>query len=346
MEMRTLGESGLRVSALGLGTMTWGSQNTETEAHAQMDYALDAGITFWDTAELYPVPPQADTCGRTETWIGSWLRRRGRRDAVILASKAVGRAEFCPWIRDGRACLDAANLRAALEGSLRRLGTDYLDLYQLHWPDRQANRFGQRGYHHAPDPSDTPLEESLTALQTFIQEGKVRAIGLSNETPWGVMTTLKLHETRGLPRPASIQNPYNLLNRSFETGLAEVALRENCPLLAYAPLAAGALTGKYLHGVLPPGSRRTIDPRQFRYATLNADPAINDYIHIARRYGLKPNQMAIAFILRQPFVGSVLLGATSLSQLISNSAAHNLNLSDDVLREIEAVHARYPDPCP
>jgi len=347
MQYRSLGRTGLSVSAIGLGTMTWGCQNTEAEGHAQMDAALDRGINFWDTAEMYAVPPTADSYGRTESIIGSWFQSRGGRDKVILASKIIGApAGGFGWVREGKSRLDRANLFAAVEASLSRLKTDYIDLYQLHWPDRVANRFGNRVYSHKPEKDGVPIEETLAALGELVTAGKIRHIGLSNDTPWGVMRFLPAAEVAGLPRVASIQNAYNLLNRTFEQGLSEVALREDVGLLAYAPLGAGTLTGKYLNGAMPAGSRRAIDPRPSRYVTVNADAATEAYLDIARRHGLSPSQMAIAFTLRQPFVTSSLIGATTMETLVSNMDAIDVTLSDEVLAEIDAVHDRLPDPCP
>lgn len=347
MQYRPLGRTGLSVSAIGLGTMTWGRQNSEAEGHAQMDYALGEGVNFWDTAEMYAIPPTADTYGRTEEIIGTWFKATGKRDKVILASKVIGFTDGgFPWVRNGQAKLDRANIFAAVEDSLRRLQTDYIDVYQLHWPDRPTNRFGARNYVHQPEKDGTPIEETLAALDELVKSGKVRHIGVSNETPWGVMQFLKLAEDKGLPRIASIQNAYNLLNRTFEQGLAEVCLREDVGLLAYSPLAAGTLSGKYLDGAVPAGSRRSLDHRKSRYATVNADVTTAAYLDVARRHGLSPTQMAIAFTLHQPFVASSLIGATTMEDLKSNIAAVNLTLSDEVLKDIEAVNARYPDPCP
>ncbi len=347
MQYRPLGRTGLSVSAIGLGTMTWGRQNTEAEGHEQMDYALDQGVTFWDTAEMYAIPPTAETYGRTEAVIGNWFQARGKRDKVILASKIIGAADGgFAWIRGGQSKLDRANIFAAAEASLRRLKTDYIDLYQLHWPDRATNRFGTRNYVHRPEKDGTPIEETLAALDELVKSGKVRHVGLSNESPWGVMQFLKLSEQKGLPRVASIQNAYNLLNRSFEQGLAEVSMREDVGLLAYSPLGAATLTGKYLDGAVPPGTRRAIDHRKSRYATVNADAATREYLEVARRHGLSPTQMAIAFTLHQPFVASSLVGATTLEDLKSNIAAIDVTLSEEVLKDLNAVNERYPDPCP
>ena len=347
MQYRPLGRTGLSVSVIGLGTMTWGRQNTQAEAFEQMDCALDHGVTFWDTAEMYAIPPTAETYGRTEEIIGEWFASRGGRDRVILATKAIGSAHGgFGWIRGGNARLDRANLTAAVDASLKRLRTDVIDLYQLHWPDRVTNRFGQRSYTHKPHKDGTPLEETLAVLADLIAAGKIRHVGLSNESPWGVMTCLTLAETRGLPRVASVQNAYNLLNRAYEGALAEVSLREDVGLLAYSPLGAGTLSGKYLNGAVPPGTRRALDHRPSRYATVNADAATTAYLELAHRHGLSPTQMAIAFVLRQPFVASALIGATSMDHLRSNIAALDVSLSEEVLAGIEAIHAKYPDPCP
>lgn len=346
MEYRRLGHTDLRVSALCLGTMTWGRQNTEAEAHAQMDFAVDRGINFWDTAEMYPIPPEAETSGRTEAIIGTWLKRRGGRDRIILAGKAIGPSAGFTWIRGGTARLDRANLTQALDASLARLGTDYLDLYQLHWPERATNRFGQRDYRHRPEADGIPLAETLAALGDLVRAGKIRYVGVSNETAWGVMKCLHLAEPGTLPRIAAIQNPYSLLNRAFEGDLAEVALRENCGLLAYSPLGGGTLTGKYLNGACPPGSRRAIDPRPSRYRTANAEAATTCYCALAERHGLDAAQMAIAFVLGRPFVTAAIIGATSLAQLEVDCGAAGRVLPETVLHEIEAIHQRMPNPCP
>lgn len=346
MQYRLLGRSGLSVSAIGLGTMTWGKQNTEAEGHAQMDAALERGVNFWDTAEMYAIPPTADSYGKTEAIIGSWFQSRGQRDKVILATKVIGGGGGMQWVRDGRSRPDRANIVAAVDASLARLKTDYIDLYQLHWPDRATARFGARVYSHQPDKDGVPIEETLAVFGELVTAGKIRHVGLSNETPWGVMRFLRAAEVAGLPRVVSIQNAYNLLNRTFEQGLSEVSLREEVGLLAYSPLGAATLTGKYLNGAVPPGSRRSIDHRTSRYATVNADAATEAYLDIARRHGLSPSQMAIAFTLHQPFVASSLIGATTMETLLSNIDAVHLTLSDEVLAEINAVHNRIPDPCP
>ncbi len=347
MEYVRLGREGPRVSRIALGTMTWGEQNTPQEAFAQLDAALDAGVNLIDTAELYPVPPRAETQGRTEAIIGRWLRQGGQRDRIVLASKVCGPTGWCPHIRTGKARLDAANIVAACEASLKRLQTDYLDLYQTHWPDRNANFFGRRDFTPEQEEEATPVEETLEALSRLIAQGKVRCIGVSNETPWGLMRHLQLAEALGLPRVVSIQNPYNLLNRSFETGLAEIAWREQVGLLAYSPLAFGVLSGKYLNGQRPAGARLTLFADRYRrYSGETAEAATREYVRLAREHGLDPAQMAIAFLLTRPFVASVIIGATTMAQLQANLQAADLTLDAAVIEGIDAIRARFPDPCP
>ena len=346
MEYRPLGRSDLDVSTICLGTMTWGQQNTEQEAHQQLDYALEKGINFIDTAELYPVPPKADTQGRTESYIGSWLAKRGNRKDVILASKVTGRSGM-DWFRGGETRLDRRQMTTALEASLKRLQTDYLDLYQLHWPDRKANYFGQLGYVHDPGDDSIALEDQLEVLDGMVQSGKVRHVGVSNETPWGTARFLALADERGWPRMVSVQNPYSLLNRSFEVGLAEIAIREQCGLLAYSPLGFGVLSGKYLEGDPPSGARLTLFGDIFtRYTNDRAVAATRDYVAIARDNGLDPAQMALAYVNSRPFVTSNIVGATSMAQLTSNITSIEVTLSERVLRAIEAVHGQNPDPSP
>ena len=346
MEYRPLGDSGLRVSLIGLGTMTFGEQNSESEAFAQLDRAVDAGVNLIDTAELYPVPPREETYGRTEAIIGRWLAARpGMCQRVVIATKAASRADWIPWIRGGPR-LDRRHLEAALEGSLRRLGVETIDLYQLHWPDRNTNFFGRLGYEHDPEDDPIPLLETLEVLGDFVRAGKVRAIGVSNETPWGVMKLLSLAEKTGLPRIVSIQNPYNLLNRSYEIGLAEVSLRENVGLLAYSPLAFGMLTGKYLGGARPQGARLTLFSRFDRYSNPRALRATEAYVAIAREAGLSPAQMALAYVNSRPFLASNLIGATTLDQLEENLASAELQLPAEVIEAIEAVHDDNPNPSP
>ena len=346
MEYRRLGHTDIKVSAMCLGTMTFGEQNTESEAHTQLDYAVEAGVNFIDTAEMYPVPPKGETYGRTEEYIGSWLQQRGNRDRVILASKVAGPARDLEYLRNGKARLDRANIEAALDGSLKRLRTDYLDLYQLHWPDRKTNFFGKLGYQHDPADQPVPIEETLQVLGDLVRAGKVRHIGLSNETPWGAMRFLQAAGELNLPRAVSIQNPYNLLNRSFEIGMAEVAHREALGLLAYSPLGFGVLSGKYLGGNQPAGARLTRFDRFQRYRGQRGQLATEAYVSLARSQGLDPAQMALAYAASRPFVTSVIIGATSLDQLASNLKSLDLRLSPLVLSAIEEIHRGNPNPCP
>lgn len=350
MEYRQLGRSDLTVSAIALGTMTWGEQNTEAEAHSQLDLALEYGVNLIDTAEMYPVPPKPDTQGRTERYIGSWLAKSGKRDQIVLASKAAGPTSDPKrpgHIRDGQPHFDRKNLSAALNDSLTRLQTDYLDLYQLHWPDRNANYFGQLAYPWQDDaPGSTPIEETLAVLKEFVDAGKVRTIGLSNETPWGVAQFLKASENLGLPRVVSTQNPYSLLNRVFEIGLAEFAHREQVGLLAYSPLAFGLLTGKYLNGARPVGARLTLFDRFTRYTNRQAEAASAEYVKLAQNHGWSPAQFALAFVTQQPFVTSNIIGATSLTQLKENLESAELKLSAELLAEIDAIHAIICNPAP
>ncbi len=346
MHYRPLGETGLMVSRIGLGTMTFGEQNTEAEAHAQLDRALELGINLIDAAEMYPVPPRAETFGRTEAIIGSWLARRpGARQRVVLATKVTGRAADLPWIRGGPRLTRRQILEAA-EGSLRRLRTDCIDLYQLHWPERHTNYFGQLGYRHDPQDLPVPLEETFEALDELVRAGKVRYVGVSNETPWGMMAALRLARELGWPRIQAIQNPYSLLNRSFEVGLAEMAIRERVGLLAYSPLGFGVLSGKYLEGRAGPEARLNRYRRFSRYRGRRGQAATEAYVRLARAHGLDPAQMALAFVAGQPFVTSVLIGATTLAQLEANAAADALELPPQVLEGIEAIHRDHPNPCP
>lgn len=348
MDYRPLGRTGLDVSAICLGTMTWGEQNTEAEAHEQMDYALDKGINFFDTAELYPISPRRETQGRTEEYIGTWMKARGTRDKVILGTKVVGPSPAMDWFRGPGHRLDRANITDAVNTSLKRLQTDYIDLYYLHWPDRKTNCFGKLGYVHDPADTDSvPLEHSLEVLADLVREGKIRAIGLSNETPWGLMHALHLAETKGLPRVACVQNPYNLLNRSYEIGLAECSIREDAGLCAYSPLGCGTLTGKYLGGQRPPGCRISIFPDRYtRYTNARGVAATERYVALARQHGLDPAQMALAYVTSRPFLTANIIGATTMEQLRTNIASANMALPADVLDGIEAIHAENPNPCP
>ncbi|WP_420563704.1 NADP(H)-dependent aldo-keto reductase [Thalassobaculum sp.] len=347
MQYRPLGRTGLNVSLICLGTMTYGKQNTEAEGHAQMDLALDRGINFFDTAEMYAVPPTAETYGRTEEIIGTWFAARGNRDKVILATKAVGPGERFKHVRDGAPKFDAKNLTRAVDDSLKRLRTDYIDLYQLHWPERSVNSFGKLGYVHNDDETPTPIAEQLFTLDTLVKAGKIRHIGLSNETPWGMMTFARLADEHGLPRVASVQNPYSLLNRSFEVGCAEVAIREDIGLLAYSPLASGWLTGKYQGGARPEGARMTLFPDNFsRYSNDAAQAANAEYVQIARDNGLDPAQMALAYVNTRRFLTANIIGATKMDQLEANIASLDVTLSDTVLAAIEDVQRRLSNPGP
>jgi aryl-alcohol dehydrogenase-like predicted oxidoreductase len=325
--------------------MTWGEQNTEAEAFEQIRLAKDAGVNTLDTAEMYPVPPNGTTYGSTETIIGNYFRRHGDRSDWVLASKVAGPGRL-EHIRDGNPRLDRKNIVAALDASLDRLQTDYLDLYQLHWPDRKTNCFGQLGYKHEPDDQATAIEDTLEVLDDLVKAGKIRHIGLSNETPWGTSRFLQLAETRGWPRAVSIQNPYSLLNRSFEVGLAEIALREQIGLLAYSPLAFGVLSGKYLGGARPAGARLSLFERFQRYNNPQVEKAASAYVELALQHGLDPAQLALAFVTAQPFVTSNIIGATTLEQLRSNLASVELRLDDEVLAGIEAIHQQQPNPAP
>jgi len=345
MKYRDIPHTGLRVSLIGLGTMTWGEQNTEAEGHGQMDYALERGINFFDTAEMYPVPPRPETCHETERIIGTWFAARGTRDRVILATKAVGPGPHVTHVREGNRH-DRKNLTAALEGSLRRLQTDYIDLYQLHWPDRPVPLFGKRDYVPAETGTTVPIGETLAVLADFVKAGKVRHVGLSNETPWGTMRFLELARNGELPRMVTIQNSYNLLNRTFDGGLSEICHEEGMRLLAYSPLAFGRLSGKYRGGAKPAGARLSIWERFARYNGANSDAAIEEYARIAEEAGLDLAQMSLAWINARPHVASNLIGATTMEQLKSNIDSVDLELSPDVLGAIEAVHRRFPNPCP
>lgn len=345
MEYRQLGEGGPKVSAVCLGTMTFGQQNGEAQAHALLDQARDRGVSFIDTAEMYPVPARAETCGATESIVGNWLARQPR-DQIVLATKVAGPARGMGWIRNGPLTLDRANIRAALEGSLRRLKTDYVDLYQIHWPERNQPMFGAWQFDPAEERECTPLRAQLEALAELVDEGKIRYIGLSNEHPWGVMQFVRLAEALKLPRVVSIQNAYSLLNRTFEPGLAETCYRERIGLLAYSPLAFGHLSGKYLGDPAAPGRLSLFPQFGQRYTKPNVAAAVAAYADLARRHGLSPTQLALAFVYRRWFVASTIIGATSSAQLAENLDAWALRLPEEVLAEIDAVHLRYTNPAP
>tara|TARA_B100001248_G_scaffold259471_1_gene245571 strand:+ start:1035 stop:2063 length:1029 start_codon:yes stop_codon:yes gene_type:complete len=342
MTLRTI--AGREVSKICLGTMTWGQQNTEAAAHEQISYALERGINMLDAAEMYPVPPRAETQGRTEEYIGTWFKKTGLRDSYVLATKAAGPNPEFHYLRGGPK-FTKEQLIEAVNGSLRRLQTDCIDLYQLHWPDRYTNFFGQRGYFHREQP-ETPIEETLRALEDIVQSGKVRAIGLSNETPWGTMKFLELANREGLPRVDSIQNPYSLLNRTYEIAMAEVSHREDVGLLAYSPLGMGLLTGKYRNGAKPEGSRMVVFERFTRYEGAETWEAAERYLQLADDHGINPTHMALAFVNARPFVVSNIIGATTMEQLKMNIDSLDVVLSKDVLKGIEAIQQAIPNPAP
>jgi len=346
MHYHRIPHSTLEVSQLGLGTMTFGEQNSEADAHAQLDLAIRSGINFIDTAEMYPVPPRPETQGLTEQYIGSWLKQRGSRDKIILASKVAGPSRGNDASIRPDMALDRKNIRAALDASLKRLNTAYLDLYQLHWPQRQTNYFGKLGYQYSETTAQVTLLETLEALTEQVRAGKIRYIGVSNETAWGVMRYLQLAEKHELPRIVSIQNPYSLLNRSFEVGLAEISQHEGVELLAYSSLAFGTLSGKYLNGAQPAGARNTLFSRFTRYSGEQSQKAIAEYVALAQQHQIDPSQMALAYVRQQPFVASTLLGATTLEQLQINIDSFNLTLNAEILEGIEAIHRRYTYPAP
>lgn len=346
MKYRPLGRTGLDVSLVCMGTMTYGEQNTPDEAFEQLDYALDQGVNFIDTAEMYSVPVKPETYGRTEEIVGDWMAARGNRDKVILATKALGPGDRFPTARPGgaRPTLDAADIRVAVDQSLKRLKTDYIDLYQIHWPARSTNYFGALNYTHDDAEDVTPIAETLTVLGEMVAAGKIRHVGVSNETPWGLLDYLRQSETGGLPRIASIQNPYNLINRTFEIGTAEIAIREDVGLLAYGCLASGMLTGKYMGDARPDGARLSLWPDYFpRYMSKTSFEATEKYDALAKQHGLKTAEMALAFCGSRRFMTSVIIGATKMPQLKANIEAVGTDLSQDVLDGIEAINAERPN---
>ncbi|TXD49773.1 aldo/keto reductase [Polaribacter sp. IC073] len=346
MKYTKLGNSDIKVSKICLGTMTWGNQNSQEDGFEQMDYALEQGINFFDTAELYPVPSNPKTYADTERIIGNWFQKTGNREKVVLASKIAGGGDYTKHIRTGG--FNKNNIIEAVEGSLKRLKTDYLDLYQLHWPDRGVNCFGERDY-----PFKTASKEAenhleiLETLNDFVKAGTIKSIGLSNETPWGTMKYLETATSNNLVRPVSIQNSYSLIHRSYEVAMSEISLRENIGLLVYSPLAQGVLSGKYLDGKSPEGSRGNLFPRFIaRYTGDGSLKAVKRYEEIAKKYGLTSSEMSLAFINQLPFVTSNIIGATKMSQLKENINSINIELSEDILKEIEVVHKEIPNPAP
>ena len=345
MNYKKLGNTNLDVSTICLGTMTWGEQNTQEEGFEQMSYALEKGVNFWDTAELYAIPPKEKTYGKTEEIIGNWFKKTKKRSDVVLATKVAGPG--LNWIRGGGNQYNERNLNEAINGSLKRLKTDYIDLYQLHWPERKSNFFGRLGYQHKDEAEWNEFENILNSLNKIIKSGKVRHIGLSNETAWGLSKFLEISKIKKLPRMMSVQNPYSLLNRTYEIGLAEISIREESGLLAYSPLAFGYLTGKYRDGKLPNKSRMKLFGDQFvRYKTKNGQLAIEKYHNLANKHGLNFAQMSLKFCEVQPFMTSVIIGATTMDQLKTDIESVNINLSNEIIDEINEVQKIYPNPCP
>ncbi len=346
MNYKKLGNTDLEVSTICLGTMTWGEQNTQEEGFEQMDYALEKGINFFDAAEMYPSPCRKETYGETEKVIGNWLSERKSRDKIILASKISGPG--MSYIRGGGLQFSEKNIAIAIENSLKRLKTDYIDLYQLHWPERKTNFFGKLGYEHKEDSNEWhDFEKILIALEKFIKEGKIRYVGLSNETSWGLSKYLEISKTKQLPKMMSVQNAYNLLCRTYEIGLAEVSIREKSGLLAYSPLAGGFLTGKYINNNLPENSRQKLFGEYYtRYSKPNAVEVIEKYFNISKKFDLNFAQMSIKFCEIQKFVTSTIIGATTMEQLKTDIESVNVDLSKEIIKEINEVQKIYPNPCP
>ena len=346
MKFKNLGKTDLKVSLICLGTMTWGDQNNETEAFEQMDYALDQGVNFFDTAELYSVPPKKNTYGSTEKIIGNWFKKTKKRGKVILASKIAGPG--LDWIRGGGLQYSKSSINKALEDSLKRLQTDCIDLYQLHWPERNTNYFGKLDYDHKePENNWNQFEDILNHLQDCIKTGKIKYIGISNETAYGLSKYLEISKLKNLPRVVSVQNPYNLLNRSYEIGLAEISAREQAGLLAYSPLAFGYLSGKYRNGVVPKNSRMALfGPSYQRYTGAKSQEAIEEYFKIAQEAGISLTQLSLAFINSRPFVTSNIIGATNMTQLKEDIESINVNLENTVLEKINSIHKKISNPAP
>ena len=346
MNYKKLGNTDLEVSTICLGTMTWGEQNTEQEGHEQMDYAVEQGINFFDTAELYAIPPKAETQGKTEEIIGTWFKKNNNRDKIILATKVAGRSGM-KWFRGGETRLDRKNMETAVEGSLRRLQTDYIDLYQLHWPDRPINMFGGgKGLYKHYDMESIDISETLDVLSDLVKAGKIRHVGLSNESPWGLSEFINKSEQLDLPRVQSVQNAYNLLNRTYEYGMSEFAHRSSVGLLAYSPLAQGYLSGKYLDGAMPKGSRTELFGRGDRYETHAAESSIKAYVEYAKKIEMDPSVLANAFVNSREFVTSNIIGATTMEQLKLAVGSSEVKLSAEDLDELDKIHAACPNPCP
>ena len=345
MKYTTLPNTDIQVSKICLGTMTFGQQNTEAEGHAQMDYALEQGVNFFDTAEMYSVPARQETYGSTERILGTWFQKTGNRDKVVLASKIAGPNPNFTYMRE-KNDFSPASIQYALDKSLERLQTDYIDLYQLHWPERKTNFFGQRGFKVQDDAWEDNIHAVLETLNGFIQQGKIKHIGLSNETPWGIMRFLEESKYHNLPRIKTVQNPYSLLNRLYENGSAEIGIRENVGLLAYSPMAFGVLSGKFLTGEAHPNARINLFPQFSRYNSEQSAAATRLYNEIAQQNGLTLTQLALAFIEQQPFVTSTIIGATTMEQLKENVDTIKVTLSEELLQAIDAVQAKIPDPAP
>ena len=345
MNFKKLGNTDLKVSTICLGTMTWGEQNTQKEAFQQMDYAEDCDINFFDTAELYAVPPNKKTYGKTEEIIGNWFKQKNNREKIVLATKISGPG--LSWIRDGGLQYTEKNIKKAIDDSLKRLKTDFIDLYQLHWPERNTNYFGRLGYEHTEEKKWNDFKSILEILKKFINQGKIRYIGLSNETAWGLSKFLEISKIFELPKMMSVQNPYNLLNRTYEIGLAEISIREKSGLLAYSPLAFGFLSGKYRNNNLPEGSRMKLFEDFFpRYKSNSATKAIEDYYKIAKKYNLSLTQMSLAFINSRSFVTSNIIGATTMEQLKENVGSLNIKIDKEIIQEINSIHKNNPNPAP
>ena len=346
MNYKKLGSTDVDVSTICLGTMTWGEQNSKADGFEQMDYAIDNGVNFWDTAEIYAIPMREETYGETENIIGEWFKKTKKRDKVILATKVSGPTSK-EYIRGGGCSYDKKSMSEALEKSLKRMQTDYIDLYQLHWPERNTNFFGKQGYEHDTNEKNwISFEDILENLKKFIDAGKIRYVGLSNETAWGLAKCLELSKLKNLPKMMAVQNPYNLLNRTYEVGLAEISVREQSGLLAYSPLAFGYLTGKYRNNNMPKGSRIDLFKDFTRYNNENSIKAIEEYYKISQKFNLDFAQMSIKFCEIQPFVTSVIIGATTMQQLKTNVESVNVNLNNEIINEINKVQKIYPNPCP
>ena len=345
MKFKKLGTTDLDVSLICLGTMTWGTQNTEKDAFDQMDYSFAEGVNFFDTAELYSVPPNSDSYGKTEVMIGNWFEKRKNRKKIILASKVAGPG--CNWIRGGKNNFDEKTIGEAIDGSLKRLKTDYIDLYQLHWPERSTNYFGTREYTVDSDEGKwNSFESVLEALGKFIKSGKIRYIGMSNETPYGLSRYIELSKNKKLPRMMSVQNPYNLVNRTYEIGMSEISIREKCGLLVYYPLATGALSGKYRNGQMPKNSRQALFKGWERHLNPLALKAYEEYFKLAKENNMTMAQLAQAFVNTRPFVTSNIIGATTMEQLKENIDSVNIELSDEIMNKINIIHNNNPNPSP